>query len=91
MSDALTADELHDEARKAMDLTYRSQAGIAEAIGVHRSSVCRALQSAGLKYAAVQARIVSHVRGCDVRKESIYRSADVVHRWYIDRETVERR
>ena len=86
--DTLTEQELFEAAREAW-MTFKeedptgTQEALSERIGVNRSAVSRALRETGRGHAAVQARIVSHVRGVPVQKRSTYQSRRVRHRWII--------
>lgn len=86
--DTLTERELYEVAREAW-MTFKeedptgTQEALSERIGVNRSAVSRALRNTGRGHAAVQARIVSHVRGMPVQKRSTYQSRRVRHRWII--------
>jgi DNA transposition AAA+ family ATPase len=75
--------ELQQRARQAFEGTKESQNDVARALDVNRSSVSRALRNAGLKHAAVQARIVSLLEGVPVQRRSTYRGADVEHEWIV--------
>jgi predicted XRE-type DNA-binding protein len=61
-----------------------SQSDVARALGLNRSSVSRALRNASLKYAAVQARVVSVLERVPVQRRSIYECEEVRHQWVID-------
>jgi DNA-binding transcriptional regulator LsrR (DeoR family) len=74
---------LHRRARRAFDRAPENQREVAKALGLNRSSVSRALRNAGLKHAAVQARIVSLLEGAPVQRRSTYRGADVRHEWIV--------
>jgi DNA-binding transcriptional regulator LsrR (DeoR family) len=75
--------ELQRRARRAFENTKGSQNDVARALDLNRSSVSRALRNAGLKHAAVQARIVSLLEGVPVQRRSTYRGADVEHEWIV--------
>jgi DNA transposition AAA+ family ATPase len=76
--------ELHRRARQAFEATSTSQAEVARTLGLNRSTVSRALRGAGLKHAAVQARILSLLEGEPVQRRSTYRGASVQHEWILD-------
>ena len=80
----MNVEELSVEARRAFDHFDGSQEDLAGYIGVDRSAVSRAIRNAGLKHAAVQARIVSHVDGVPVQRRSTYDAPDVEHEWLIE-------
>ena len=75
--------ELQQRAQQAFQQATGSQRDVARALDVNRSSVSRALRNAGLKHAAVQARIVSLLEGVPVQRRSTYRGADVEHEWIV--------
>lgn len=75
--------ELSRRARQAFQAAGFSQAGLARALDLNRSSISRALRHEGLKHAAVQARILSVLKGAEVVRQSVYRGADVEHEWTI--------
>jgi len=79
----MDAQELHRAAREAFNEFDGSQSDLAAYIGVGRSAVSRAVRNAGLKHAAVQARIVSHVEGVPVQRRSTYDAPDVSHEWVL--------
>ncbi|PQJ26761.1 hypothetical protein BSZ35_19120 [Salinibacter sp. 10B] len=76
--------ELQRRAQQAFEGAKGSQNDVAKALDLNRSSVSRALRNAGLKHAAVQARIVSLLEGVPVQRRSTYRGAHVEHEWVID-------
>jgi len=75
--------QLHKRARQAFEGAKGSQNDVARALDLNRSSVSRALRNAGLKYAAVQARIVSLLEGVPVQRRSTYEGAHVEHEWIV--------
>jgi DNA transposition AAA+ family ATPase len=75
--------ELQRRARRAFESAKGSQNDVARALDVNRSSVSRALRNAGLKHAAVQARIVSLLEGKPVQRRSTYDGREVSHEWVI--------
>jgi hypothetical protein len=79
----LDVEGLQREARKAFDRFGGSQRELAEVLGVDRSAISRAVRKVGLKHAAVQARIISHVREEPVQRRTTYRGRAVEHRWII--------
>jgi len=76
--------ELQQRAQQAFQRAQGSQRDVARALDLNRSSVSRALRNAGLKYAAVQARIVSLLEGVPVQRRSTYQGADMSHEWVVD-------
>ncbi|WP_263788117.1 hypothetical protein [Salinibacter grassmerensis] len=50
---------------------------------MNRSSVSRALRNAGLKHAAMQARILSLLENVRVQRRSTYEGDEVRHEWII--------
>jgi DNA invertase Pin-like site-specific DNA recombinase len=82
-TDAMDEQELHQRARQAFEAAGSSQRDVARALDLNRSSVSRALRNAGLKHAAVQARIVSILEGTPVQRRSTYDGADVHHEWIV--------
>jgi DNA transposition AAA+ family ATPase len=75
--------QLHKRARNAVKGSGSSQRDVARALDLNRSSVSRALRNVGLKYAAVQARIVSLLEGEPVERRSRYHGRSVEHRWIV--------
>ena len=73
--------ELMKKARQAFENTKGTQRDVARALGLHRSSVSRALRNSGLKHAAVQARILSLLEDTPVERRSTYEGAKVYHQW----------
>jgi len=76
--------ELQRRARRVFECASEKQSAVADALDLHRSSVSRALRTAGLKHAAVQARIVSLLESVPVQRRSTYRGARVEHEWVVD-------
>jgi hypothetical protein len=58
--------QLQQRTWQALEGAKDSQNGVARALDLNRSSVSRVLRNAGLKHAAVQARIVSLLEGVPV-------------------------
>ncbi|WP_103028238.1 helix-turn-helix domain-containing protein [Salinibacter altiplanensis] len=77
--------ELQKRAQQAFDQANGSQQDVARTLGVNRSSVSRALRNAGLKHAAMQARILSLLKGEAVEHRSIYDGKDVRHKWTMEK------
>ena len=58
----LTHEELRDEVAKAIDEVYPgTQSDLARALGVHRSSISRAVREAGPALAELQRRILEQI------------------------------
>jgi hypothetical protein len=83
-SGPLDTEGLRSEAESAFEKFGGSQTDLADELGMHRTVVSRALRNEGRKYAAPQARIVSHVLGVPVERRSTYRGAEDDHRWFVD-------
>lgn len=79
----LTVEELHEEARQEWESFRGLQSDLAEILGINRSAVSRAVRHAGMKHAAVQARIVSYLKGVPVQRRSTYQGKHVRHRWTV--------
>jgi DNA-binding transcriptional regulator LsrR (DeoR family) len=79
----LNEKQLLRRAQQAFENANSSQSDVARALGLNRSSVSRALRNAGLKHAAVQARIISVLEATEVQRRSTYRDANVKHAWII--------
>lgn len=77
-------DELLARAQKAFERANASQRDVARALDLNRSSVSRALRNAGMKHAAVQARIVSLLEDVPVQRRSTYEGTEVWHEWIVD-------
>lgn len=75
--------ELQQRTRRAFERAPETQSAVADALGLNRSSVSRALRNVGLKYTAVQARILSLLEGEQVQRVSTYRGRSVQHEWTI--------
>lgn len=75
--------ELFAKAQEAFQSGPESQSDVAEALDVNRSSVSRALRNAGLKHAAMQARILSLLENVRVQRRSTYEGGEVRHEWII--------
>ncbi len=82
--DTMDQDELLTRAQRAFERANASQRDVARALDLNRSSVSRALRNAGMKHAAVQARIVSLLEEVPVQRRSIYEGAEVRHQWVVD-------
>jgi predicted XRE-type DNA-binding protein len=82
--DSLNEKQLLRRAQQAFENANGSQSDVARALGLNRSSVSRALRNAGLKHAAVQARVVSVLEKVPVQRQSTYKTKEVRHRWVID-------
>ena len=54
----LDFEELRAQAQAAIESAGRTQSEVAEALGVHRSAVSRALHTAGPKFQELQRRII---------------------------------
>jgi predicted DNA-binding protein (UPF0251 family) len=78
----LSLQELHSRAVDAAE--GWTQNDLADAIGVDQSAVSRALSTATLKHASVQARIISRSEGTPVQRRSTYEGNKVRHEWVID-------
>jgi DNA transposition AAA+ family ATPase len=76
--------QLQKRARQAFEGAKGSQNDVARALDLNRSSVSRALRNAGLKHAAVQARIVSLLEGVPVQRRSTYDGALAEHKWIVE-------
>lgn len=85
--DEMNEHALLRRAQGAFEQTEGSQRDVAQRLGLNRSSVSRALREAGLKHAAVQARIVSLLEGVPVERRSTYEGAEVRHRWTVHSST----
>jgi hypothetical protein len=83
-SEPLDTEGLRAEAEDAFERFGGSQTELADELGVHRTVVSRALRNEGHKYAAPQARIVSHVLGVPVERRSRYEGSEDDHRWIVD-------
>jgi hypothetical protein len=81
--DAIGLEELQSEAQAAVEAFDGSQSDLGDELGIDRSVISRAARKTGLKHAAVQARVVSHVRSVPVERRSTYRGESVEHRWII--------
>jgi hypothetical protein len=79
----LSVDELHEEARQQWESFSGSQSDLADALDIDRAAVSRAVRHAGLKHAAVQARIVSLLAGVPVQRRSTYEGKGVQHEWIV--------
>jgi hypothetical protein len=73
----LTFEDLRREAAAALDDADETQSAVAEALGVHRSSVSHARKIAGPRYAELQRRIVEHL--------TPYAVEEVPRRWKVRR------
>jgi DNA transposition AAA+ family ATPase len=74
---------LQQRTRRAFERAPETQSAVADALGLNRSSVSRALRNVGLKYTAVQARILSLLEGEQVQRVSTYRGRSVHREWTI--------
>jgi hypothetical protein len=79
----LDLEGLQSAARAAFERFDGSQNDLGDALGIDRAAISRAVRKTGLKHAAVQARIISHVREEPVERRSTYRGSEVKHRWII--------
>lgn len=80
----MDVNQLQQRARQAFERHGGSQHDVAKALGLNRSSVSRALRNAGMKHAAVQARVISLLEEVPVQRRSTYEGKDVRHRWVVD-------
>lgn len=79
----LDLEGLQSEARASFERFEGSQRDLGDALGIDRAAISRATRKTSLKHAAVQARIISHVREEPVERRSTYRGSEVKHRWII--------
>jgi len=68
---------LRRETRAAVDGTHKTQTAIAEALGVHRSAVSRALRTAGPKFEKLQRRIIAHLTPYEVEAHRLFKARRV--------------
>ena len=83
-SEFLDEKQLLRRAQQAFENANSSQSDVARALGLNRSSVSRALRNAGLKHAAVQAKVVSVLEKVPVQRRPTYEGKEVEHLWAID-------
>jgi len=82
--DSLNEKQLLRRAQRAFERTEGSKRDVARALDLNRSSVSRALQTEGLKHAAVQARVVSLLEEVSIQRRSTYEGAEVRHQWVVN-------
>lgn len=81
--DGLSVQKLQEEARQAFERFSGSQQDLASILDIDRSAVSRAVRKAGAKHAAVQARIISHVKAVPVQRRTTYQGKHVHHEWIV--------
>lgn len=69
MAETLTYEELRQRAKEVVEASAKSQSEVAEALGLHKSTVSRALSEAGGKHQSTQIRIIEYLTGHRVERQ----------------------
>lgn len=69
MSETLTYEELRQRAQEVVEASDKTQLEIAEELGLHETTISRALSESGGKYQTTQIRIIEHLTGIKVERQ----------------------
>ena len=67
-------DGLRAEARAAVASSGHTQSDVADALGVHRSAVSRALKTSGAKFQELQRRIIEHLTPYQIERRVTFKA-----------------
>lgn len=69
-----TLEELREAAVDAVGASEKAQSDVARELGVHRSSVSRALNEAGERYQGLQRRIIANVTPYEIERQLLFKA-----------------
>lgn len=69
MAETLTYEELRQRAADVVETSGKKQSEVAKALGLHKSTLSRALSETGGKHQSTQIRVIEHLTDCRVERQ----------------------